>query len=105
MLLRLRSRGDATAERADHEIIGLAGRIRAAPEQDWDWETEAARCAVSLVHLRRRFREALGVPPHQFLLQTRMEAASRLLLSSDLPCKGGRGGGRGSRSLLLQQAL
>ena len=87
MLLRLRSRGAATAERADHAIIGLAERIRAVPEQDWDWETEAARYAVSLVHLRRRFREALGVPPHQFLLQTRMEAASRLLLSSDLSAK------------------
>jgi AraC-like DNA-binding protein len=87
MLLRLRSRRDASAERVDHEVLGLAERIRASPGQDWDWETEAARYAVSLVHLRRRFREVLGVPPHQFLLQTRMEVASRLLLSSDLAAK------------------
>jgi transcriptional regulator GlxA family with amidase domain len=87
MLLRLRSRAEAREERVDHEVIALAERIRAAPEQEWDWETEAARHAVSLVHLRRRFREALGVPPHQFLLQIRMEAASRLLLSGDLSAK------------------
>jgi AraC-like DNA-binding protein len=87
MLLRLRSRGNAPPKREDHEMVDLAARIRATPEQDWNWEIEAARYAISLVHLRRRFRDGLGVPPHQFLLQTRMQVASRLLLSSDLPAK------------------
>lgn len=89
MLLRLRrppereTDGPGTAP----EMAALAAAIRAEPAREWDWEAEARRLAVSAVHLRRRFRETTGLPPHQFLLQTRMEAAARRLLATDAPVK------------------
>jgi AraC-like DNA-binding protein len=87
MLLRLRRRAAPTPDSDPSGMASLAAAIRAAPNRDWDWEAEAARRAVSLVHLRRRFREETGLPPHRFLLQTRMEAAARLLLTTDRPVK------------------
>lgn len=37
--------------------------------------------------LRRRFREATGVPPHEFVLQARVNEAKRLLGETDHPIK------------------
>jgi AraC-like DNA-binding protein len=85
MLLRLSGRPAAATTVG--EMAALATAIRAAPEREWDWAAEANRLAVSPVHLRRRFRAAVGLPPHRFLIQARMEQAARLLLTTDLPAK------------------
>ncbi|TPG58601.1 AraC family transcriptional regulator [Roseomonas nepalensis] len=45
----------------------------------------AAVAACGPVQLTRRFRQALGKPPHQYLIQLRVEAARRLLAGTRLP--------------------
>ncbi|CAM5774827.1 HTH-type transcriptional activator RhaR [Labrys miyagiensis] len=40
---------------------------------------------MSQSHFRRAFQISVGIPPHQFLLKLRIEAAERLLLDTDLP--------------------
>ena len=39
----------------------------------------AAACGLSPTHFARRFKAALGMPPHQHLMQLRVERAKRLL--------------------------
>ena len=41
--------------------------------------------ALSPVYFARQFKIATGLPPHQYLLQRRLERAKRLLLMGDLP--------------------
>ena len=45
----------------------------------------AAVTSCGPVQLTRRFRAALGKPPHQYLIQLRIEAARRLLTGTRLP--------------------
>jgi AraC family transcriptional regulator len=39
---------------------------------------------LSRFHFTRSFKKTVGLPPHQFILQSRVERAKRMLLSSDL---------------------
>lgn len=45
----------------------------------------AARAGVSLAHFSRIFREAMGVPPHRYVLAARLDLARKLLTQSALP--------------------
>ena len=45
----------------------------------------AAVACLSVSRFHEMFREATGVTPHQFLLQTRLDRAEQLLLSTSLP--------------------
>jgi transcriptional regulator GlxA family with amidase domain len=45
----------------------------------------AARCALSPRQFTRRFREATGTTPHQWLLTQRLALAQRLLETTDQP--------------------
>ena len=65
----------------------LAEQIRAAPAREADWGAQADQLAVTPGHLRRRFKEIFGVPPHGFLLRARHAAAARLLRETDEPIK------------------
>ena len=70
--------------RLEAKLEILKGAVLTRPSAAWDWEKEAARMGVSLVHLRRSFRKRTGLPPHQFLVKTRMDlAAKRLRTTSD----------------------
>ena len=40
---------------------------------------------LSPSHFLRAFRETTGMPPHKFVLVKRLEAAERLLLTTDMP--------------------
>ncbi|MCY9665536.1 helix-turn-helix transcriptional regulator [Paenibacillus alginolyticus] len=43
----------------------------------------AAAAHVSSSHLVRLFREAMGLPPHQYVLQERIRKAQQLLLGGN----------------------
>jgi AraC family transcriptional regulator len=45
----------------------------------------AATAALSPVYFARQFKLATGLPPHQYLLQRRLERAKRLLSAGELP--------------------
>lgn len=47
----------------------------------------AAVAGLSLYCLARRFRAEFGMPPHEFLVRERLDAAMRLLRRGDLPLK------------------
>jgi len=45
----------------------------------------ADKAAVSVAHFRRLFQEAMGTPPHRYVLATRLEQARSLLAVTQLP--------------------
>lgn len=45
----------------------------------------AARAGVSLAHFRRIFEDAMGMPPHRYILSARLEKARKLLTTTTLP--------------------
>jgi AraC family transcriptional regulator len=45
----------------------------------------ASRADVSLAHFSRIFRDAMGVPPHRYVLAARLDLARKLLTQSTLP--------------------
>jgi AraC family transcriptional regulator len=45
----------------------------------------AARAGVSLAHFGRIFRDAVGVPPHHYVLAARLDLARKLLAQSTMP--------------------
>jgi AraC family transcriptional regulator len=69
------ARGGLTAQQlrtATDFIEGNLDRSISLPEM-------AAACGLSPTHFARRFKLAVGVPPHQRLMQLRVERAKRLL--------------------------
>ena len=85
ILLRDVTLGD---ERKDILIgQGRIRRIGAAPEKDWDFEVEAENFHVTTTHFRRLFKEMTGLPPQQFLIQSRLSKAAELLKSTSDPIK------------------
>ncbi len=55
-----------------------------SPERKWSLRELAARSNISPAHLIELFRNEVGVPPKQYLLQARTNKAIELLQSSDL---------------------
>ena len=55
---------------------------------DLSAEALATRAGVSLAHFRRLFNEAMGTPPHRYILGIRLEQARKLLTLSAMPIAG-----------------
>lgn len=54
--------------------------IRKHPEEEWDFEQEAANCNITTTHFRRIFKDITDLPPQQFLIQCRLQHAAHLLI-------------------------
>lgn len=54
-------------------------------EQDLSLVTLATVGEMSPAHFARLFKQATGLPPHQYVLMCRMERAKQLLAETDLP--------------------
>ena len=52
-----------------------------------DYDAVAAEVDMAQSTLRRRFRDAVGLPPHEYVLQSRVATARKLLAESNLPIK------------------
>ena len=66
----------------------LSDRLRNDPFRAWNFKDVATKIfSCSYSHFRRRFREALGQPPRDFLLRMRMEAAAARLRAENILVK------------------
>lgn len=109
-MLRLATRGEQFGKlRAVHLLEGMLidlaeARSRSSAETPWlersleklgrvvaggevDYAQLAAACDMSSRSLRRKFAEAMGVPPHEYVLNARITEARRLLGETDIPVK------------------
>ena len=73
---RLRDRGQ---KEIDAGIKILADKIASHPEQELSIETLAADIFVSKYYLIRKFRNSVGMTPHQFCIQNRIRKSQGLL--------------------------
>jgi AraC-like DNA-binding protein len=65
-------------------LLNLAREIRSNPELEWDFEEEAEKLNLSYVHFRALFKSETGLPPLQYVINSRMNMAEDLLRNSDL---------------------
>lgn len=65
-------------------IAELCAWIRDHPEQETTLEDLAARCSMSARTFTRRFRDATGTTPLQWVVSQRMDNARRMLEATDL---------------------
>jgi AraC family transcriptional regulator len=66
-------------------LQAVLGYIHEHLNEDSSIEALADRAQVSSAHFRRLFQEAMGVPPHRYILATRLEQARKLLTMTTMP--------------------
>jgi transcriptional regulator GlxA family with amidase domain len=66
-------------------LLRAKDRMDAASHEDWPVHRLARVSGVSQAHFARSFKQALGVPPHRYLLTRRIERATALLRDTELP--------------------
>ena len=69
----------------DAVLKNLIAEIIAHPERDFDFSAAADECNITLAHFRRLFRRQTDMPPAQFLINSRLQRAATLLLSTSEP--------------------
>jgi AraC family transcriptional regulator of arabinose operon len=70
---------------AGHEpLSSLALEIRSQPARSWNVPAMARRCAMSVPHFNRQFRQQLGESPLRYVIRARVARAVTLLRESDL---------------------
>ncbi len=62
-------------------VAPVMDKVRATLSEDWSVQRMARDCNMSLRTFIRRFSEATGMPPGEWLVAERLEEAKRLLLS------------------------
>ena len=71
----------------DSEIRTVAADLRGNLSSKWDFAELAARHGFSTTTFRRRWSEAIGLPPARYLQELRMAEACRLLVETPLRIK------------------
>ena len=69
----------------EHALQNLKSRIARQPLLEWNFEEEARKLSISYSHFRRLFREIAGCAPNQFLIETRLGYAEKLIENEDFP--------------------
>jgi AraC-like DNA-binding protein len=78
----------ATGGQEDTWATAATGALEACViGEDPDYDQLAERLGMSISTLRRRFRQAMGTSPHDYLLGLRVATARRLLAETALPLK------------------
>lgn len=68
-----------------HQLSRVLDYIDAYLEQDLKLADLAGLLTMSPFHFSRLFKQSLGISPHQYLIQQRVERAKRLLKQTDQP--------------------
>jgi AraC family transcriptional regulator len=79
------SPGEVTGGLSPYKLRRTIAYIKDHLEQDLSLATLAAVGEMSPAHFSRLFKQATGLPPHQYVLRCRMERAKQLLAETDLP--------------------
>lgn len=89
LLLLVQDDEVASPDRPSHRegIFRCIRGLRDTPGRQVDWEEEARRLSLSVVHFRRLFRKQAGMPPQAFLIKARLERAALLLRTTRMPVK------------------
>lgn len=66
-------------------LESLRKKIMEKPQKEWDFAEEAKKISVSYPHFRRIFRQHTGFAPKHFLIECRLNRASKMLLESNTP--------------------
>lgn len=66
-------------------LQSVIAHVRRQLTSDLSVERLAAIANVSVPHFRRVFRDAMGVPPHRYVLNERLKRAKELLAQGDWP--------------------
>ena len=66
------------------KIDAVVEEMRKRPEEDYPLDALAKRAALSMVAFNDAFKRATGLPPHAFLLDLRVKAASKDLQSREV---------------------
>ena len=66
-------------------IDTLRKKIVENPQLEWDFVKEVKKISVSYPHFRKLFRQSIGMAPTHFLIECRLNMASRILLSDNRP--------------------
>ena len=75
----------ATGGFAPYKLRRTLAYIQAHLEEPVSLTTLAAVAQMSTTHFAHLFKEATGLPPHQYVLRCRMGHAKRLLADTDMP--------------------
>jgi AraC family transcriptional regulator len=67
-----------------HQLQQIIEYINESLEQDIKLANLAALVDMSQFHFARLFKQSMGISPHQYVIQQRVERAKKLLASSDL---------------------
>ncbi|MBC2603138.1 AraC family transcriptional regulator [Puniceicoccus vermicola] len=67
----------------DREVGEVVERIRRNPASTYSVEEMARSCGLSVSRFSRRFRDLVGLPPNQFMVQERLRTAEMLLLGGN----------------------
>lgn len=66
-------------------LQAVLNHVHSHTDGDLSAENLAALAGVSLAHFRRIFHDAVGMPPHRYVLSVRLEQARKLLAMSAMP--------------------
>lgn len=89
MLLFLKDQKKPAAFMDVHQksIQALALKMDKQPHENWTIEKESKRMALSPVHFRRLFKQQIGTPPNQYVIQARLRKASVYLRTTQKTVK------------------
>jgi AraC-like DNA-binding protein/quercetin dioxygenase-like cupin family protein len=71
--------GETSSRARGRSVDGIVVAVRAQPGADWAVPRMAAVAGLSTPRFKARFKEEIGIPPHEFVLRTRVEEAVRRL--------------------------
>lgn len=66
-------------------LQAVLGYIHEHLDEELSAQALAEQAQVSLAHFRRLFQEAMGAPPHRYILAARLEQARKLLTQTTVP--------------------
>jgi len=87
ILLNLAEQRSQISEKSDPWIETILKDVKKYIDKSIDYKKLAEKHCVSSVTLRRRFKKAMGISIHHFLIQSRIMEAKKLLAETDLHMK------------------